>query len=65
MSGPRQLFDLSGKRLLVDLGHRKTNLCLLIDGRPVLARTVPVAGQAITEAIARIVDGGEHVLSAV
>lgn len=47
------LFDLSGERVLVDVGHQKTNLCLLIDGRPVLARTVRVGGLAITEAIAR------------
>ena len=47
------LFDLSGKRLLVDFGHRKTNLCLLIDGRPLVARTIPVGGLAITEALAR------------
>ena len=47
------IFDLSGKRLLVDIGHRKTNLCLLIEGRPVVARTVPAAGLAISEAIAR------------
>ena len=53
LSNLASLFDLAGKRLLVDVGHRKTNLCLLIDGRPVVARTVPVAGLAITEAIAR------------
>lgn len=47
------LFDLSGTRLLVDLGHRKSTFCLLLDGRPVAARTVTLGGAAITEAIAK------------
>jgi general secretion pathway protein L len=47
------LFDLSGTRLVVDLGHRKTTLCLLVDERPVAARTIAVAGMALTQAIAR------------
>jgi general secretion pathway protein L len=47
------LFELPGTRLLVDLGHRKTTLCLLIDERPVAARSLPVAGHALTQAIAR------------
>jgi len=47
------LFELPGTRLLVDLGHRKTTLCLLIDERPVAARALPVAGHALTQAIAR------------
>jgi general secretion pathway protein L len=47
------LFDLPGTRLLADLGHRKTTLCLLMDGRVVSTRTTPIAGQAITDAIAR------------
>jgi type IV pilus assembly protein PilM len=47
------LFDLTGTRLLVDVGHRKTTLCLLCDGRPVAARTLPLAGQALTEAFAQ------------
>lgn len=46
------VFDLPGRRLLVDLGHRKTSFCLLIDERPVAARTVAIGGAAITEAIA-------------
>ncbi len=46
-------FDLPGSRLLVDLGHRKTTLCLLVDGRPVSARSVPIAGAALTEAVAK------------
>ena len=47
------LFDLGGTRLLVDLGHRKTTLCLLQNGTPLTARTVPVGGLAITKALAR------------
>jgi general secretion pathway protein L len=46
------LFDLSGNRLLLDLGHTKTTLCLLIDGRAVNARSIPVGGLALTEALA-------------
>ncbi|UCE86246.1 MAG: pilus assembly protein PilM [Deltaproteobacteria bacterium] len=45
-------FDLPGTRLLIDLGHRKTTFCLVIEGRPVAARTVSLGGRAITEAIA-------------
>ena len=47
------LIDLPGSQLLVDLGHRKTTCCLITDGRPVAARSFPVAGAAITEALAR------------
>jgi len=47
------LFDLDGTRLLIDLGHRKTTCCLIADGKPVAARTFPIAGAALTEALAR------------
>ena len=46
------LFDLPGTRLLADIGHRKTALCLMIDGRAVATRSLPVGGRALTEAIA-------------
>jgi general secretion pathway protein L len=46
------LFDLSGTRLLADIGHRKTTLCLLMDGRAVATRTLPIGGNLITAAIA-------------
>jgi len=46
------LFDLDGTRLLIDLGHRKTTCCLISDGKPVSARTFPIAGAALTEALA-------------
>jgi type IV pilus assembly protein PilM len=45
--------DLPGTRLLADLGHRKTTLCLLVDGIPRAARTLPIGGRLLTEAIAR------------
>jgi len=47
------LFDLPGNRLLVDLGHRKTSFCLLVDGQPVATRAAAVGGQALTLALAR------------
>ncbi len=47
------LFDLSGTRLIADIGHCKTNLCLLMDGTAVATRTLPVGGAAITQAIAK------------
>ncbi|MDX1649190.1 MAG: type II secretion system protein GspL [Myxococcota bacterium] len=48
-----EVFQLPGTRLLADLGHRKTTLCLLEDGRPVAARTLPLGGLALTRALAR------------
>jgi general secretion pathway protein L len=45
-------FPLEGTRLLADVGHRKTTLCLCVDGRAVAARTLSVAGHAITQALA-------------
>jgi general secretion pathway protein L len=46
-------FPLDGVQLVVDLGHRKTTLCLCIEGEPLAARTVPLGGRALTEALAR------------
>jgi type IV pilus assembly protein PilM len=46
------VFDLPGRRLLADLGHRKTTLCLLVDGQAAAARTLPLGGQHLTEALA-------------
>ncbi len=40
-------------RLVIDIGHRKTTVCLLIDGRPVLLRAIPLAGAQLTEAVGR------------
>ncbi len=39
-------------RLVVDVGHTKTNLCLLVEGKPVCLRSIPLAGRAFTETIA-------------
>jgi general secretion pathway protein L len=47
------LFEIMDTRLLVDMGHRNTTFCLLQDGRPMAARTIPSAGLALTQAIAR------------
>jgi general secretion pathway protein L len=59
LSNLASVFDLPGTRLLVDIGHRKTTLCLCVDGRVVATRTVPVAGHALTRAVARDRDLGE------
>jgi general secretion pathway protein L len=45
-------FGLEGTQLITDIGHEKTTFCAVLNGRPVLARSIPVAGKAITEAIA-------------
>jgi general secretion pathway protein L len=46
------VFGLDGSQLVVDIGHEKTTFCVLQDRRPVLARSIPVAGRAMTEALA-------------
>lgn len=46
------VFDLPGRRLLADLGHQKTTLCLLLEGRAVAARSLPIGGRHLTEALA-------------
>ncbi len=49
-----QFLDLSDlPRLVLDVGHSKTNLALIVDGRPVLLRHIPAAGRHLTEALAR------------
>lgn len=55
-----ELVPLPGERLLVDLGHRKTTLCLLVDGSPRAARTLPVGGRAITRGLADDLGLGEE-----
>jgi general secretion pathway protein L len=39
-------------RLLVDIGHRRTNLCFLLQGEAVYARTILRAGEVLTAAVA-------------
>lgn len=46
-------FELAGARVLVDLGHRKTVLCLCIEGEPVATRTLPRGAGTLGEALAR------------
>lgn len=41
-----------GRRLLVDMGHQKTTLCLVEEGYPVAARVIPFGGAQLIEAIA-------------
>jgi general secretion pathway protein L len=47
------MFELPGTCMLIDLGHTKSTCCALVDGRAVAARTIPVGGRLLTEAIAR------------
>lgn len=42
----------SGPHVILDLGHSKTTLCLVIDGHPRAARTLPFGGAAIDRAMA-------------
>jgi general secretion pathway protein L len=46
------IFDLPGVRLLVDLGHRKSTFCLLVEGLAVASRTVRIGGRHLSEALA-------------
>lgn len=47
------LFPFPGLRLFADVGHRTTVLCLCADGKPLASRTIPLAGAAVTRALAR------------
>ena len=38
-------------RVLLDVGHAKTNVCLVVKGKPLLLRAIPIAGDRFTEAI--------------
>lgn len=46
------LFPATGTRIFADLGHRKTTLTLCLDGKPLATRTLPIAGRALTQALA-------------
>jgi len=58
------VFDISGTRLIVDLGHRKTTVCLMVDEHPISARSIPVGGLALTRAMSKdlglSLDDAEH-----
>ena len=45
-------FDLSGTRILADLGHSKSTFCLLQDGRALGSHALLCAGKHITQALA-------------
>jgi general secretion pathway protein L len=53
LSNLATLLELPGTRVLTDVGHRKTTLALCRDGRVLAARTVPIAGKALTRAVAQ------------
>ncbi len=42
----------AGAQVIADVGHRKTTLCLLVDGQPRAAKVISVAGAALLGAIA-------------
>lgn len=46
------VFGLEGTHVIVDIGHEKTTYCALLNGCPVMARSIPVGGRAMTESIA-------------
>lgn len=39
-------------RMLVDIGHRRTNICFLLHGETIYARTLTRGGEALTAAVA-------------
>jgi type IV pilus assembly protein PilM len=51
LTGFLGLSDVS--RLMLDVGHTKTNLVLLVDGRPIALRRIPIAGAHLTAALAQ------------
>jgi general secretion pathway protein L len=53
LSNLATILELPGTRLLTDVGHRKTTVALCRDGRVLATRTLPIAGKAITLAIAQ------------
>ncbi len=46
------LYDLAGARVILDLGHRTTTLCLCIEGAAVAARTLRRGAASLSEALA-------------
>lgn len=55
LTGYLGLSDVS--RLMLDVGHVKTNLVLLVDGRPIALRRIPIAGSHLTAALAHDLRG--------
>jgi len=46
------LFPQFGTKLYLDIGHRKTTLTLCAEGKALAMRTIPIAGRALTQAMA-------------
>ena len=44
--------ELPGTRVLLDLGHEKTTLCVTSAGQPRYTRTLPIGGRHLAEALA-------------
>ncbi len=40
-------------RIFLDIGHERTSVCMIAEGKPVALRPIPIAGRHITEAIAK------------
>jgi general secretion pathway protein L len=43
----------AGPVAIIDMGHTRTQVCVVIGGKPVFARSIPRGGREVTEAIAR------------
>jgi general secretion pathway protein L len=50
LAAPLELQE--GARLILDVGHRATTLCALVDGRPLGLHSIPLAGADFTDALA-------------
>jgi type IV pilus assembly protein PilM len=62
--GRRAVDEEPGYRLFMDIGHRRTNLCVVGDGEPVFGRMVGHAGEALTLALAAASNGAWTVAQA-
>lgn len=43
-----------GPTAVIDVGHERTDVCVVVDGRAVFVRTIARGGRQLTEAIARV-----------
>ncbi len=50
----------SGTTLLIDMGHQRTNLCLIHEGRACIGRTLSRAGHHLTEAFRQVFQVSYH-----
>ncbi|HWN71304.1 MAG TPA: pilus assembly protein PilM [Haliangium sp.] len=44
---------VAGPVVVIDMGHTRTQVCVVAGGKPVYARSIPRGGREVTEAIAR------------